>query len=102
MIVVHLTTETAMTIMIGQPATRDCSKGETSASPTTGRPGLAGLIEAVQGYFDLMYDCDTARFDQVFLSTVHLHGFRDGQMMAWSAQTYRDILDRRQSPKSTG
>jgi hypothetical protein len=89
-----------MTTMIEESAMGDCSSGETSA--TISRPGLAALIEAVQGYFDLMYDCDTARFDQVFLSTVHLHGFRDGQMMAWSAQTYRDILDRRQSPKSMG
>jgi len=59
-----------------------------------------GLIEAVQKYFDLMYDCDTSRFDQVFRSTVQLHGYRDGQMVAWPAQTYRDILDKRQSPKS--
>ncbi len=59
-----------------------------------------GLIEAIQKYFDLMYDCDTSRFDQVFRSTVQLHGYREGQMVAWPAQVYRDILDKRQSPKS--
>jgi hypothetical protein len=58
------------------------------------------LLEAVQKYFDLMYDCDTSRFDQVFAATVQLHGYRDGQMVAWPAQVYRDILDKRQSPKS--
>lgn len=59
-----------------------------------------GLIKAVQKYFDLMYDCDTSRFDQVFRSTVQLHGYREGQMVAWPAQLYREILEKRQSPKS--
>ena len=58
------------------------------------------LTRALQGYLDLMYDCETSRFDQVFRSTVQLHGFRDGKMVMWSASTYRDILDKRQSPKS--
>jgi hypothetical protein len=61
---------------------------------------LASLMAAVQKYFDLMYDCDTSRFDEVFRSTVNLHGFRDGAMQAWSAEVYRNILGRRQSPKS--
>jgi Putative lumazine-binding len=61
---------------------------------------LTSLMEAVQTYFDLMHDCDTSRFNKVFCATVHLHGFRDGQMSAWSADVYKDILDRRQSPKS--
>jgi putative lumazine-binding protein len=58
------------------------------------------LIQSVQKYLDLMYDCDTSRFDDVFYPSVHLHGFRDGKMVAWSAETYRDILNKRQSPKS--
>jgi hypothetical protein len=61
---------------------------------------VASLMGAVQKYFDLMYDCDTSRFDDVFCATVHLHGFRDGEMKAWSAEVYKDILNRRQSPKS--
>jgi hypothetical protein len=48
----------------------------------------------------MMYGCDTSRFDDIFRSTVNLHGFRDGEMMAWSAEVYRDILNKRQSPKS--
>ncbi len=63
---------------------------------------IASLTEAVQRYFDLMYDNDTARFDRVFRSTSQLHGFRDGEMNVWSAQTYKDILAKRASPKSLG
>lgn len=58
------------------------------------------LLDAVQKYFDLMYDCDTSRFNQVFAPTVQLHGFREGKMVAWPAPVYRDILDKRKSPKS--
>ena len=61
---------------------------------------MTRLIQSVQKYLDLMYDCDTSRFDDVFYPSVHLHGFRDGKMVAWSAETYRDILNTRQSPKS--
>jgi len=60
------------------------------------------LTRAVQRYFDLMYDCDTSRFDQVFRETAQLHGFREGEMTMWPAQTYKDILAKRQSPKSLG
>ncbi|CAN5455743.1 hypothetical protein BH10PSE11_BH10PSE11_19940 [soil metagenome] len=69
-------------------------------SASLDRACTVGLLEALQKYFDIIYDCDTSRFDQVFRSTVQLHGFRDGQMVAWPAQEYRDILDKRQSPKS--
>ena len=70
------------------------------AAQIIGRSCFVDLTEALQRYFDLMYDCDTSRFDRVFRSTVQLHGFRDGQMVTWSASTYRDILEKRQSPKS--
>jgi len=63
---------------------------------------MRALIDTVQRYFDLMYDCDTSRFDQVFRSTAQLHGFREGQMTMWSAQAYKDILTSRQSPKALG
>jgi Putative lumazine-binding len=60
------------------------------------------LLEAVQRYFDLMYDCDVSRFDRVFRSTAQLHGFREGKMTMWTAQAYKDILASRQSPKALG
>jgi hypothetical protein len=61
---------------------------------------LASLMKAVPKYFDLMYDCDISHFDDVFRSTAHLHGFRAGEMKAWPAEVYKDILSKRQSPKS--
>ncbi len=89
-----------MIITVEDLATFDRGEGEPSAAPDRAR--LIGLAEAIRKYFDLMYDCDTSRFDRVFRSTAHLHGFRDGTMVAWSAPVYKDILDKRQSPKSLG
>jgi hypothetical protein len=66
----------------------------------TSGSSMHGLAEAVQRYFDLMYDCDTSRFDLVFRSTAQLHGFRNGEMTVWPAQTYKCILADRPSPKS--
>jgi len=58
------------------------------------------LLGAVQRYFDLMYECDLTTFDRVFRSSAQLHGFRDGQMTVWPAEIYKDILSKRQSPRS--
>jgi hypothetical protein len=58
------------------------------------------LMVALQKYFDLLYDCDTSRFNDVFVPTVRLHGFRDGEMKSWSAEVYTEVLNKRQSPKS--
>ncbi len=74
--------------------------GDTA--PVTDPSSLAALLVSVQDYFELMHDCDLSRFDRVFAPTVQLHGFRDGAMVCWSAQAYRDILAKRQSPKSLG
>ena len=63
-------------------------------------PSVRNLTEAVQRYFDLMYDSDTSRFDRVFRSTAQLHGFREGEMSMWPAQTFKDVLASRPSPKS--
>jgi len=63
---------------------------------------VASLRAALQRYLDLMYDCDVSRFDDVFAPAVQLHGFRDGAMQCWPAGVYRNILAKRQSPKSIG
>jgi hypothetical protein len=60
------------------------------------------LTDAVQRYFDLMYDCDVSKFENVFYSTSQLHGFREGKMTRWSAAEYREVLAKRESPKSLG
>jgi hypothetical protein len=61
---------------------------------------IPGLTDAVQRYFDLMYDSDTSRFDRVFRASAQLHGFREGQMTMWPAQTFKEVLASRPSPKS--
>ena len=50
------------------------------------------LTQAVQRYFDLMYNSDTSGFDRVFRSTAQLHGFRDREMAVWPAPKYKEIL----------
>jgi len=69
---------------------------------TSQKADLDRLIAAVHRYFDLMYDCDTIRFDRVFRETSQLHGFREGRMSMWPAGEYKEILAKRQSPKSLG
>jgi len=66
----------------------------------TDHTDLQGLNQAVQRYFDLMYDSDTSRFDRVFRPTAQLHGFRGGEMSMLSAQAYKDAIARLPSVKS--
>ena len=61
---------------------------------------VSGLTEAVQAYFQLMYDCDVSKFGRVFAPTSQLHGFRNGEMTVWPADTYKEVLAKRTSPKS--
>lgn len=63
---------------------------------------IASLTVAVQRYFDLMYDADLSRFDDVFRATARLHGWREGGMTSWSAGEYKAVLAGRPSPKALG
>ena len=63
---------------------------------------IQALSEAVQLYFDLMYDCDVSKFDRVFASTSQLHGFREGRMNCWPAAHYKEVLAGRTSPQALG
>lgn len=64
-------------------------------------PSVASeLLAAVQRYFDLMYDCDVAKFGDVFHPHGALNGARDDGLNIWSADQYRDVLSKRESPKS--
>src|SRR5215469_7116139 len=78
----------------------DDPAGARSTASAVEHERFSSLVAATHRYFDLMYDCDVSRFDQVFAPSVQLHGYRDGQMMVWPAQTYRDILAKRQSSQS--
>ena len=58
------------------------------------------LLDAVARYFDLMFDSDVSRFDDVFASTAQLHGLRDGNLRLLPAQDYKNALACGPSPKS--
>ena len=68
----------------------------------SGVNALDDLIDAIQKYFDLMYDCNIADFADVFSSTAQLHGYRDGTLVCWPAGEYKEVLAARQSPLSLG
>lgn len=61
---------------------------------------IHSLTEAVQRYFDLMYDADTSRWDRVFRPTAQLHGLREGKMAMFTSQGYKELTASRPSPKS--
>jgi len=64
------------------------------------QPSPTPLLEAVERYLALMYDCDVSRFDQVFAPTAQLHGLRDGKLNIIPAADYRKRLSERTSPQS--
>jgi len=62
-------------------------------------PILHSLLGAIECYFDLMFDGDVSRFDQVFAPSAQLHGLRDGNLRLLPAQDYRHLPpDHRRSP----
>jgi hypothetical protein len=86
-----------MTATLRQPVS---ARHEVLIAPQVDAACVASLMAALQKYLDMMYDCDTSRFDDVFYATAQLHGYRDGKIVCWPNKMYRDILDKRKSPKS--
>ena len=64
------------------------------------RTSCHSLLDAVERYFDLMFDSEVSRFDQVFASSAQLHGLRDRNLRVLSAQDYKNALASGPSPKS--
>jgi len=64
------------------------------------QPSPTPLLEAVERYLALMYDCDVSRFDQVFAPSAQLHGLRGGELNIIPAADYRKRLAARTSPQS--
>ncbi|SEH77714.1 nuclear transport factor 2 family protein [Tardiphaga sp. OK245] len=60
------------------------------------------LLDAVECYFDLMFDNDVSHFDQVFAGSAQLHGLRDGSLRLLPAADYKAMLASTPSPKSKG
>jgi hypothetical protein len=61
---------------------------------------MAALLDAVERYFDLMFDGDVARFDQVFAESAQLHGLRGGNLRLLRATDYKAALAAHPSPKA--
>ena len=76
------------------------SANEPKAPIMTDQPTYLSLLGAVEGYFDLMFDSDVSRFEQVFASTALLHGLRDDNLRALPAQDYKKQLAAGPSPKA--
>jgi hypothetical protein len=58
------------------------------------------LLDAVERYFDLMFNGDVSRFSEVFEPSAQLHGLRDGNLRLLTAQEFRNALVTGPSPKS--
>jgi len=66
----------------------------------TDHPTYLSLLGAVERYFDLMFDSDVSRFDQVFALSAQLHGLRDDNLRSLPAQDYKTALAAGPSPKA--
>jgi Putative lumazine-binding len=66
------------------------------------RSTIHALLEAIDRYFDLMFDNDVSRFERVFTPTAQLHGLRDGTLRLLPSGEYRSALASRESPQSKG
>jgi hypothetical protein len=58
------------------------------------------LLSAIERYFDLIFDNDVARFNEVFAKSAQLHGFRDGNLRLLRSEEYEALLASNPSPKS--
>jgi hypothetical protein len=63
---------------------------------------MATLMQAVQRYFDLMYDGDAAQFDHVFHASAQLHGIKAGAIAMIPAADYKAMLAGSPSPRAQG
>lgn len=58
------------------------------------------ILELTNRYFDLLYTCNVAQFDQVFHSNAQLQTVGKTGYAMLSAEQYRDVLSKRRSPTS--
>lgn len=58
------------------------------------------LLDAVERYFDLMFDSDVTRFDRVFTDSAQLHGLRDGMLRRLTAADFKAALAANPSPQA--
>jgi len=61
---------------------------------------LQDIEEALQTYFDGMYEGDTDKLGGVFHEVAHLFGVAGGKLTDWSREYWFDLVRNRKSPKS--
>ena len=61
---------------------------------------IKSLLDAVGRYFDLIFDSNVARFDEVFAKSAQLHGLRDENLRLLTSEEYKAALASNPSPKS--
>lgn len=66
------------------------------------RSTMNALLEAIERYFDLMFDNDVSRFERVFAPSAQRHGLRDSALRLLPSPEYRSALASRPSPQSKG
>jgi hypothetical protein len=66
----------------------------------TDKADYDALLLTIDRYFETMFDCDVARFDQLFAPSAQLHGLRDGALRVLPAAEYRQLIASTASPKS--
>jgi hypothetical protein len=79
---------------ITQPFRHEDQAGGRMSDPKT----IDQLFDAIERYFDLMFDSDVARFDNA--QSAQLHGLRDAKVRILTAQDYKEVLKSNPSPKS--
>lgn len=68
-------------------------------TPSTTDP--AGLIQAIQRYFDLLHDFDALRYDQVFRASATLHGVNAaGAVTVFTAAAFKAWCAGQPTPES--
>lgn len=60
--------------------------------------GLPDLDEAIQRYFDVLYECDLEKFDRVFHPTCNLYSPGDPEVAVVTLSNYRQIVAGRTPP----
>ncbi|MFL9875088.1 nuclear transport factor 2 family protein [Paraburkholderia megapolitana] len=61
---------------------------------------IPDIHQALQIYFDVMYECDLEKFDQIFHPTSSLFGMQDGKFSLRPFAQYRAEIAVRKPPKS--
>lgn len=63
---------------------------------------LPDLDEAIQLYFDVLYECDLEKFDRVFHPTCNLYSPGDPEVAVVTLPNYRQIVANRTPPSKSG